>query len=345
MILLRDLDSNAPRVAVLGVGLIGSTLVDTLRRESTLKISEMPLSWADVSSQDAQLSALEKELTVPGEGPVTNPRLDIVWSAGSAGFQSTEAQTSNELDSFRRTLAMVERIAHIRGDLVVGFHMMSSAGGLYEGQRLVNGDSLPDPKRPYGELKRAQEEALFASEAPVTVHVYRLTSVYGYIRPQFRRGLIPTLILNGTCQRVSHIFARPSTLRDFIWVEDVAEYVARCILDGTGSDDETAILASGKPTSVREIQNIVERVINRQMYVSYSLEPPNSEDITFATGVLPSRWHSSNLALTVRRIYEDALRRGVTSTMAVPVARGPGERKGRGSVVSVPRPRTRKQSD
>ena len=37
------------------------------------------------------------------------------------------------------------------------FFLMSSIGGLFEGQALINSESNPKPLRPYGKLKLSQE--------------------------------------------------------------------------------------------------------------------------------------------------------------------------------------------
>jgi nucleoside-diphosphate-sugar epimerase len=119
------------------------------------------------------------------------------------------------------------------------------------------------------------------------------------------------LLLNGIRRRVTPIEGRISTLRDFVFVEDVAAFLARSILaHDAGGAAPPLILAQGKPTSIWEVQRLIERVIGRRAYLSYSLTPANSEDTTFSRATFPAGWWPSDLASNVRRIYREALRSG-----------------------------------
>lgn len=317
MILLRRPPgaSGPSAVAVFGVGLIGQAIVDALESASTLRGEVHALSWNQAAQRRRQLEGLEGLL---GESPdrvggaAGNRRrgghLGIVWSAGRAGFDAGEEDVAGELASFRDVLEAAERLAVARPERRVVFCLLSSAGGLFEGQRTVDATSLPAPRRPYGRLKLAQEKMLAASRAPLIRLVYRLTSVFGHISPNHRRGLIPTLVLNGIRHRVSSFSGRMDTLRDFIWVEDVATFVARVALaGGEGRDGETAILASTKPSSLHEIKRLVETVLASPIYVTYSTERTNSADITFSPGVVPRGWQATDLQANVYKLYRRAV--------------------------------------
>ena len=116
----------------------------------------------------------------------------------------------------------------------------------------------------------------------------------------------------------STITGRPDTLRDFIWVEDVARFVARALLDADrGRPDETAILASGRPCSVHEIQALVERVLGRRIYLAYSSVPSNAEDITFSSVVAPDGWKVTDLESSVREIHRRAVGGGAAFDRAL----------------------------
>jgi len=327
MVLLETANPSSGRpltVAIFGAGLIGSAIVSRLEASASLRKEELPFNWTDSSIQLGQLQDVETRI-LTGLGPNTKQLLScsklgaaqrllrIVWSAGSAGFGASHDETERELHVFRMVLDMAERLAvQYPGD-PVSFYLMSSAGGLFEGQRHVDQNSRPTPpRRPYGLLKQCQEEFVMAAHHTIVKKIYRLTSVYGFIRTRHRRGLVPTMILNGARRQATHIIGGMDTLRDFIWVEDVAGFIARQLLDDSEASTESPYtLASGKPCSIHEIQKIVESTIGRKTYMTYSLDRSNSEDITFSNSLHPKGWFSSDLRLGSIRIYNDLVHSGI----------------------------------
>lgn len=313
MILLTD-PADWPRapctIAVFGAGLLGSAIVNAVTSTAFLHAERIPLSWIDAALQERQLQELEARISETLRELPAAP-FKVLWSAGRAGFAATEEETAVELESFRAVLGMTERLARRFPGVRMAFYLLSSAGGLFEGQRHVDQASKPEPRRPYGLLKQRQEQLLAASGAAVTKRIYRPTSVYGYLRPGQRIGLISTLILNGLRHQVSHITAWMSTLRDFVFVEDIARFIGRVLLEDDAEGEESAaVLAHGKPFSIYEIEKMVENVLGRKIYVSYSLEPSNQEDITFSHAVLPPGWNSSDLSSNISRIYKEAVSSG-----------------------------------
>lgn len=327
MILLRSADvapSEARAVAVFGVGLIGAAIVSALEAASPLRRDEYALSWRRDESLSERLAEIERAITAaladdrgsPGSG--LRGRLAFVWSAGRADLSSRADETAGELASLDSVLETAERLALGNPALEVAFCLISSAGGLFEGQRAVGRTSRPSPQRPYGRLKLRQEELLAASRAPMVRLVYRLASVYGHISPGHRRGLIPTLVLNGIRREVSTITGRMDTLRDFVWVEDVAGFVASAVLDAErGRPDQTAVLASTKPSSVHEIRTLVERVLGRRIYVAYAADASNAADVTFSAGAVPAGWRTTDLESSVREIYRRAVSDGAAFDRAL----------------------------
>jgi hypothetical protein len=102
-----------------------------------------------------------------------------------------------------------------------------------------------------------------------------------------------------------------STLRDFIFADDVARFLGPLLLEANESmKDSTAVLAHGKPYSLMEIQRQVESVVGHRIYVRYSLDPSNRDDITFSHRVLPAGWQSSDMRSNIRRIYNEAVSSG-----------------------------------
>jgi UDP-glucose 4-epimerase len=80
-------------------------------------------------------------------------------------------------------------------------------------------------------------------------HIYRPSSIYGFSREAGRSGLINTLIKNAKSHSVSRIFGSLDTVRDYVLVTDIAEFIARRIIQAE-THSQTFILASGRPASV-----------------------------------------------------------------------------------------------
>jgi UDP-glucose 4-epimerase len=314
VILLRSADpapGAARAVAVFGIGLIGSAVVAALEAGSPMHRTALPLSWDEGAHRAGEMAEIERGIAAALGGPRDGyagglgGRLAFVWSAGKAGFSAREEETAGELESFRAVLGVAEGLASANPELEVAFCLVSSAGGLFEGQRAVGQFSRASPRRPYGRLKLRQEELLFGARAPMARRVYRLASVYGHIATGHRRGLIPTLLRDGIRREVSTITGRMDTLRDFVWVEDVAGYVARDARHARA--DETVLLASTRPSSVYEIRTLVERVLGRRIYVTYSTDASNAEDVTFSSAAVPDGWRATDLESRVREIHRRAV--------------------------------------
>ncbi len=298
---VRPARRPTPLIALFGVGLLGSAIRDAMLRRH-YRSELMALDWQDPELQRRQLRATGERIeAATAESKAAG--VDFVWAAGRAGFGSAESETASELDSFRAVLALCGSLASPRSAPTPRFHLLSSVGGLFEGQRYVGRGSTPGPLRPYGRLKLRQEEFLAARETNLAKRIYRLTSVFGPAPEGRRRGLISTLIRNGRRQRVTRIVGHLSTLRDFVWTEDVARYLEQRLLDPTRDPGvRVHTLAAGKPSSIREVLGLVEGIIGRRLYVQFDPGLSNSTDITVSPGVLAAGWSPSDLKTAVRRV-------------------------------------------
>lgn len=325
MLLLTDqppAESPARTFAIFGAGLIGSAIIGAMRAAARLKANFIPVDWSDPASFARDLAstemwigtALDQSRHSTGSEPGRNTvcvSLRLLWSAGRAGFGASDEETRLELDKFTAVLQMLDRIGKRTQGISITFYLISSAGGLFEGQRNVSAESVTAPRRPYGRLKQKQEELLQASTLPMVKKVYRLTSVYGYVRHHQRQGLIPSLIANGLAQQVCRISGRPTTLRDFIWIDDVAAFMSRALLnDDEAARNSLSLLASSKPSSILEIQQYVVRTLRHALYVAYEKDAGNGEDMSFAHAATASGWRSTDLQSNIRKIYAEAVTSG-----------------------------------
>lgn len=78
------------------------------------------------------------------------------------------------------------------------------------------------------------------------------------------------------------------------------------------------LLASGKPSSVYEIQNIVEQVIGKKIYLKLHMttDTENSTDITENSSALPADWSATDIKIGIRYVKENMML-GKANTMLV----------------------------
>lgn len=311
MILLRSTAAGRSRhVALFGVGLIGSAVLRALREDGADAVAHHPFAWDRPRERRV---ALDDACASISAGLHGDDVFQIAWAAGRCGFRAGEAEAFAEQEGFDEAVTALEDVARRAPRTATRFLLFSSAGGLFEGQRRVDRDSVPAPRRPYGRLKLHQERRVTRPDAPWRAEILRLSSVSGPGAPGQRRGLVATLLRNGLRHRPSRIEGRMETLRDFVPVEDVAAFaLARMRGPDVQRHGRVFTLASAKPSSLAEVQHEVERTLGRKIYVAYALSPSNDQDITFGPGVRPRGFAPADLTACVRRMHQALLTDGVT---------------------------------
>ena len=175
-------------------------IINCLREAGLTACEHLPYSW-DSGDHQQQFSAIlgriKDLIQKKSSAEKANTHLTIIWSAGRAGFAASEADAQQEIDSFQKVIALSELLVNEHPSTTSSFHMLSSAGGLFEGQTNVGRTSTPRPLRPYGVIKLEQELLLNKWVTPATKFCYRPSSVYGLPHQGQRMGLIPTLLQNG----------------------------------------------------------------------------------------------------------------------------------------------------
>lgn len=288
-------------VALFGLGLIGSAIRGALHARASFADARLPFGWTPGAEQDAQAKDVAARaralLGQAGDGA----SLTVVWSAGRCGFSAAAADVEQELASFRVVLGLARDLAQVPGAAPVRFHLISSAGGLFEGAGHVTPATEPLPRRPYGRLK-LQQEALLAELPGVAATVHRPTSVYGVPRAADRRGLVQTLFERAVRHEVSTIYGELSTLRDYVRVDDLGGFVAGRVL-GSEPAGGPFVLGSGKPASIHAVIRQVEGALRRRIYVSLIPTPGGGGDITFSASLHPPGWSPIGLEAGVRDLH------------------------------------------
>lgn len=289
-------------VALFGVGTVGGAVACRLTSQDWCVTQRIDTPWEQQEQLQHALAKVYEELTQRNQSQC-DQSCSFIWSAGRAGFNATDCDAANEMSAFERVLHLFKTVRQRLPDS--RWHQISSAGGLFEGQRLVGPTNQPAPKRPYGLLKLRQELAL--RDLPMCAHaIYRLTSVFAPTRRGQRCGLIPTMASNGVLGRITQIAGHSTTLRDFTWADDVASFVVDNFRIPPNPTHNTFLLASGRPVSIGEVQWMTEQSLRRHLYINY-VTPQNDCDITFGADVMPRGFSGSDLRSCIRRVCQEFL--------------------------------------
>lgn len=293
---------------VFGIGLIGMEIVGALTKAGYSPFVH-EFNWTDRRRQELDASSILMKLRsiIHEKPPVTEcekePNINIVWAAGKCGFSSSREELEEEKKSFQIILDLYAHILESGLCRSLKFHLVSSAGGLFESQKLINESSHPSPCRPYGDQKLQLEQLLLGAVDKNSCFVYRPSSVYGFINGG-RFGFIATLLKNGLLNKEVNMLGSMNTLRDYVFSRDIGEHIAKRI-GSNGTPGSIEFLASGKPTSILQLKLIVEQVINKKIYICCSSSNANHEDITFDANSLPADWQPTEINLGIRKIYLD----------------------------------------
>jgi UDP-glucose 4-epimerase len=305
LVLTSDRGLDRPHFAVLfGLGMIGAEIFRSLRQHGFTVIRRASLDWVGPAARDRQLAELAHDLEA---ARAFDALLSVVWSAGATDFSSGREALEAEQEHFAAVLNLVDRLARESTKGAASFHFISSAGGLFEGQRLVSGASKPAPKRPYGALKLQQERELEQHASTLTVRIYRPSSVYGHrVRRNPGKGLINNLLVNAGKGVQTILDAKLLALRDYVYAGDVGRFVAdRLVTDAAGCGCRNYLLATGRPASILEISRLVERVSRKPVLFRLDDSFGNHENMTFHHAALPAGWSPISVDAGIRRLWTE----------------------------------------
>ncbi|ENM5918758.1 NAD-dependent epimerase/dehydratase family protein [Vibrio mimicus] len=288
-------------VILVGKGLVGDSIYTNLIQQGYYLEESHRLDWSKTECIKLISAFISHKISIIDR----ECQLTILWSAGKLGFSATNDEIVSEQNVFMNLCQSLSRLNFVE-KVKPRFVLFSSIGGLFEGQSAISDCSSPNPLRPYGFLKLYQEETAQRVMTNFHVIVLRLSSVYGPIRKNLRMGLIQVLILNGLQRSNSMIFGTLDTLRDYVFVDDIArftvELVGRHYFEG-----KVFHLVSGKPSSILQIQYIVERLICRPLLLSFSKEKQNALDIPCVKNSYAGLWLPSSLEVNIKKIYVEWL--------------------------------------
>ena len=171
-------DSLPQAIVIFGLGLLGGSIYrNIIDRASSLSQIRCEFNWQQESLQRKHASQiLDQVVEVANRSRINSKRIIILWSAGHAGFASSNEETQKELASFQVVLDMTRQLQSKLPSRSIEFHLLSSAGGLFEGCSYVDETTTPIPCRPYGYLKLWQENLLLKQPSVIS-KIYRPSTV------------------------------------------------------------------------------------------------------------------------------------------------------------------------
>jgi len=281
-------------IVLWGSGAVGHAVRRALLTRGCLERIVVANNWAEPVSLQQDVARAHAEAAVAEAA-----QLHHVFAAGSAGFSSDKRHCDVELATWKAILEGIQehRSNSPRSQLEIHVHLISSAGGLFEGQCNVTNVSKPTPMRAYGHLKYAQERLLLDRFGSANSHIYRLSSVYDEPHPNRRRSLISNLILNSFAHRVTQVTGNLDTLRDYLPAADAANFIADCVLNIGARDAEEGApvtLASGRSSTILEVLRLVELSTRRKPLIALA-PAQNAASVSFQPNCLPSRFAPTDL--------------------------------------------------
>ena len=258
--------------------------------------------WEDAEASGTSLEAAAR--SVLAQHP--RVRFSVVWAAGRSGFAADRAVMDRELAALSAVLNVARVIGKGLPQEHRAVHLVSSAGGLFEGKTAVDRATAPNPLRPYGVGKVEQEHLVFADQSLGVKRVYRPSSVYGYVRGA-RNSLISELLAGAQQARPVRIIGALTTQRDYVFNRDIGRFIANEILYPGSDEVKTHLLASGRPADIFQIIQLIEYQTRTCLYREIDPKPSNALDNTIFSTALPSDFRPTTL---IEGISQTALAMG-----------------------------------
>jgi UDP-glucose 4-epimerase len=287
-------------------GLIGSAI----HRTSTRAFTSRPVPWHDpttaLQALTADLDAFTQEVA---DGPWA-----IIWAAGAITTGSTDEQATTEVEFFATFLRAVR-------DSRLGnqgtFFLCSSAGGVHAGSAKPPFDESTPAMAisAYGRARLAQEAvARELLRDRTRLVIGRISNVYGPGQKLDKlQGLISRLAISSITRQPLSLFVPLSTVRDYVYVDDVAGAVHGWVAESlTSSADaqDVRIIASGQGTSIGQLLRIAQGVGHRRVPVAMASHPSSAgqaADLRFAPSVNPLNPHptATSMPIGMKATFDD----------------------------------------
>jgi UDP-glucose 4-epimerase len=292
-------------------GLIGSAI----NQKSEFPFQATPVRWSD---SNLALIDLKQNLNKFLDQSNQYSRWAIVWAAGSATTSTHQDQADQELELFQK---FIDELSGQHPNTSGEFLLISSAGGIYAGSSNppFTEDTPPCPIGIYGALKLAQEDIARngLAHADFRVTIARVSNAYGPGQDLTKlQGLISRLALGTIKRDPLNLFVPLSTVRDFIYTEDLAARVQQLICEEQISvNPRIRIIASETGSSLAYVIKVCQDVFHRKIPIAFGSHPSASAqaaDLRFTSKFSDqqdSLIHVTSLPVGIKAVFDDLLER------------------------------------
>jgi len=242
-------------------------VLDNLRRASDLALDRLNAYSIPVFEADV-LNAKELRAAVKGVDAVVH----------AAAYISVEESMKKPAMYFRNNVAGTANVADVCLREGVKFLVYISSAAVY-GEPValpVTESHLTNPISPYGLTKLMGEEVVkFYSQRGLKYVILRLFNAYGRGQSGSYAGVITRFVERVRAGKPPIIYGDGSQTRDFLHVRDVARAIEQCMERGV--ENETFNIASGKPTTIKELAELIVKLTKQDLKPIYA--KPRQGDI------------------------------------------------------------------
>lgn len=255
-------------VAVIGAnGFIGKHLVAKLSSLPNVNVFAFDIS--DKSAFDSKITYKKNDLSDAKQIASDFAEIDIVYFLASATIPVTSWE--NPIMEMEKNLIPFINFGNIVAQLKVKkIAFLSSAGTIYGStKQKVSETSDKNPFSPYGITKLAMENFLlyFKTRYNINFDVYRISNVYGEGQNTSKGlGLINTLLEKIISENKIKIFGNGETLRNYIYVKDVAELLSLSTTADVGTSS-TYNISSNDSLTINQIVDVIKTTVSEKFEI------------------------------------------------------------------------------
>jgi UDP-glucose 4-epimerase len=260
------------RVLVLGAGFIGANVVrvlveaghhvDVITRSAPRPEVAPLLDGATVILGDvASMSAVA--------GPLAGAD-HVVYAVGSSSPIESDLNPADDVAAVVPPVIRLLELLRLRKS--VGMTFLSSGGALYGNvaSSPTAEETLPAPISSYGILKLTTEKYLqmYADLYGIQVRILRIANAYGPGQPWTKgQGIVARLMRCALTGEVFPIFGSGENVRDYVYIDDIAQVVAGLIASRDGQ--RVLNVGSGEGYTILDLVRIVEEQSGRPINVEF----------------------------------------------------------------------------
>ena len=268
------------RVLVVGLGFLGAAVGARLRSEGLGVVGLTPRPSS--RTYDCAHSGVEVIYGRAEDPGILDDILDdidhVVYTAG--GLLPVEAADDPLRDATQMILPWITTLEALRSRPGIGVTLVSSGGTIYGNPtRIPVRESDPSaPISTYGVSRQACAlyAGMYARTHGINVQVVRCANIYGPDQPRNRSQGVVAVFLHNIMNGIPvTVFGDGSAVRDYVYVDDVAEAITRLVCDRIPVD--VVNIGSGRGHSILEILDALIEISGVDIEVIHA--PERSHDV------------------------------------------------------------------